>query len=242
MQRPGLTRTPSEDTGAIRRKLKAVARALEKSYGDRAEFRNEPRDPLDQLVKTLLSQNTTAVNTRRAYEAMRRAFPTWRAVLEAPPEALESALRPAGLARTRSARIQALLRQIERDHGDLSLDHLARLTTPEVERELLRFEGVGPKTAKCVALFALDRDVFPIDTHIHRVLARLGVIPPGMSRDAAHEFIEPLVPPGTHLALHLNLVAHGRAVCHPARPACHACVLLPLCDYGQSNLRKDSAS
>lgn len=208
-------------------KVRTVDRLLAKEYGT-----PEPRqgDPLDALIATVLSQNTSDVNSHRAYRAMREAFPTWEAVMEAPCGALEKVLKPGGLARTKSARIQRMLRSIASE-GPLSLDGLQNLSTEEAERVLLEFDGVGPKTARCVLLFALGRDVFPIDTHVLRLLRRLGIIPETMAAQKAHETVPSLIPKGGCHRLHVNLIAHGRRVCHSRNPACDRCVLRPHCVY-----------
>lgn len=221
-----------------RRKLEAVAEELERLYGDREEYRDAEGDPLDDLIETILSQNTTAANTRRAFAALRAAFPTWEAVLAAPREAVEDAIRPAGLAKTRSGRIQRLLASVLRERGALNLDHLRGMPNEEAERELLKYEGVGPKTANCVLLFSMDRDVFPIDVHIQRILLRLGITPPGMSVEQAHAYVLPLVPPRRHLALHLNLIALGRETCRPTRPLCEECVLRDYCLHPPARSRR----
>ena len=173
-------------------------------------------------------------NSGAAYEAMRRAFPTWEGVMNAAPDVLEAALRPGGLARMKSRCIQDVLRALAA-RGELNLDYLAALPPAAAEEELLKFRGVGRKTARCVLLFALHKDVFPIDTHIERVLKRLGVIPESMSAEKAHTFIGPAVPEGRCLALHLNLIAHGRAVCHARNPECGHCILGEQCLYRRAH-------
>lgn len=213
---------------AVTKKLERVASALEGAYG-RPEL--DASDPLDELIATILSQNTTSTNCERAYDAMRKMFPTWDNVMAARRSALERALRPAGLAKIRSARIQRILRTIARERGTPNLDHLRDLPTDAARQDLLQFDGVGPKTADCVLLFALRRDVFPIDTHIHRILTRLGIIPEGMSVEKAHGHVLPSIPKGRHLDLHLNLIRHGRRVCRPSNPACDRCVLRRECRY-----------
>jgi endonuclease-3 len=166
---------------------------------------------------------------------MRAAFPTWTDVLAAPRPRLERALRPAGLARTRSGRIQRILRAIQNEHGRLDLRHLGKLPDEDARVALLSYEGVGPKTAECVLLFALGRSVFPVDTHIHRILTRLEILPVGMTPEKAHRHLLPLIPRGAHLSLHLNLIEHGRKVCRPHHPACPDCVLRRWCLYNRRN-------
>ena len=214
----------------IAKKLRTIDRLLEKEYGAPTRERS---DPLDTLIGTVLSQNTNSANSGRAYRAMRAAFPTWEAVMRAKPATLEKALKPGGLARTKGARIQGMLRAIA-PRGALELDHLAGLPTEEAEAALRAFDGVGLKTARCVLLFALGRDAFPVDTHVLRVFKRLGIVPPAMTADKAHAYLPPLVPEGRCLALHVNTIAHGRRVCHPRRPACGGCVLKRHCPEAQT--------
>lgn len=218
----------SRKQDALAKRLAWVDGRLEKTYGPPPHRRRE--EPLTALVKTILSQNTSGVNSGRAFEALRKAFPEWRDVLEADVGEVEQALRPGGLAKTKACRIQAILEQIAAQ-GTLSLDHLNTLPGGEAERLLLAYRGVGYKTARCVLLFAMGRDVFPIDTHVLRVLKRLGVIDKEMSADKAHECVGPSVPRGRALALHVNLIRHGRRVCRPREPACHACCLRERCAH-----------
>jgi len=212
---------------ALRNKLRSVDRLLEKEYGVPKHRRI---DPLDELILTILSQNTNDRNRDRAYTAMRQAFPTWEAVMNAPRARLEKVLKPGGLAKTKSGRIQKILRSIAQ-RGSLNLNYLRRLPTEEVEKTLESFDGVGPKTARCVLLFSLGREAFPIDTHIFRVLKRLGVIPQGMSAGKAHEYVPQLVPDCRSYVLHLNLIAHGKTVCHARNPACSSCIIRRYCAY-----------
>jgi endonuclease-3 len=214
---------------AVRRRLKMVDRLLEQQYGTR-ERRRKRVDPLDELIRTILSQNTNDRNRDRAYAAMREAFPSWHEVMSAPRARLERVLRPGGLAKTKSARIQKILRSIAK-RGELSLAYLRRLPTEEVQRGLESFDGVGPKTARCVLLFSLGREAFPIDTHILRVLKRFGIIPSGMTAAKAHEYVPEFVPEGRSYSLHLNIIAHGRAVCHARNPACDTCIIRKQCNY-----------
>jgi len=212
-----------------KRKLRSVDRLLEKQYGTRKRRRKRV-DPLDELIRTILSQNTNDRNRDRAYAAMREVYPTWDDVMNAPRARLEKVLKPGGLAKTKSARIQRILRSIAKS-GKLNLNYLRRLPIEEVEKDLESFDGVGPKTVRCVLLFSLGREAFPIDTHIFRVLTRLGVVPSGMTVAKAHDHVPQFVPEGRSYALHLNIIAHGRAVCRARNPACDACVLRRQCDY-----------
>ena len=191
--------------------------------------------PLDELVSTILSQNTNDENRDRAFHALREALPTWTAVRDADPDDVIDAIRSAGLANQKGPRIQAVLRQITEQRGELSLDFLRGMPSEEVRSWLLSFKGVGPKTAAIVMQFALDLPAFPVDTHIHRVTKRLGLCPQGATAEKAHTILAKLFPPQTYYAAHLNIIRHGREVCKARRPACEKCVLNDICDYYEIN-------
>ena len=218
---------------SLERRLADIDELLVREY-DAPEPWNE--DPLDSLIMAILSQNTNNRNSGAAYDAMRAAFPSWEDVMNAPEAALASALRPGGLAKTKAGRIQHILRTLAQ-RGALCLDYLAELDAQEAERELLSFKGVGGKTARCVLLFALHKDVFPIDTHIERILKRLGVVSETASAEQAHALVAPAIPRGRCLALHLNLIAHGRQVCHARNPECLGCALARRCAYREMSAR-----
>ena len=196
-------------------------------------------DAVSELVCTILSQNTNDANRDRAYTALRDKFPTWEQVRDAPVKQIVAAIRPAGLANQKGPRIQNALRRIaERDpQGRLNLDFLADLPVPEAKQWLTSLDGVGPKTAASVVLFSLNRPAFPVDTHVHRVTTRLGLIPPGTSADKAHDLLEALVPPEWYFAFHINLIEHGRAVCKAQRPQCDGCPLRKQCEFGRRETR-----
>lgn len=194
------------------------------------EWRN-PLPPLDELISTILSQNTNDANRDRAFQALRAAFPTWEAVRDARPEAVVAAIRPAGLANQKGPRIQAVLRQISAERGDLDLGFLGDLPVEQGRAWLMRFHGVGPKTAAIVLLFSLGKPDFPVDTHIYRVSGRLGLRPAGLSADQAHPYLAGLFPPETYYPAHLNLIRLGREICQARRPNCPACPLQADCMY-----------
>jgi endonuclease-3 len=207
-----------------------IHRRLMDLYGEQPE--RPHLEPVAELVSTILSQNTNDRNRDRAYDQLRERLPTWEAVRDAPVEEVADAIRTAGLAQTKAPRIQAALRQITAERSEISLDFLADMPLDEARAWLMALKGVGPKTVAIVLLFAFGRPAFPVDTHIHRVTRRLGLIPEKASREKAHVLLEALLPPKTYYLLHLNLIRHGRETCHPRRPACSRCVLLDLCPYG----------
>src|SRR5512143_2070187 len=237
-------------TRSLKARVRAVNRLLLEAYGlparpawagtvgliDPAEARStwEPIDPLDELINTILSQNTNDLNRDRAYRALRSTFPTWAAVRDAPTQQVVEAIKPAGLANQKGPRIQKVLERITAERGELNINFLADLPVPEAKAWLTSLDGVGPKTASIVLLFALGKPAFPVDTHIHRVTGRLGLIPPKTSADKAHGLLEELVPPEWYHSFHLNVIEHGRQVCKAQRPLCAKCVLQKYCDYFQN--------
>lgn len=187
--------------------------------------------PVDELISTILSQNTNDVNRDRAFASLRETFPTWDAVRDARPEAVIDAIKIAGLSNQKGPRIQMVLQQITDERGEIDLDFLRQLPPDEVRPWLLRFKGVGPKTAAIVMLFSLDMPAFPVDTHIYRVSGRLGLRPEAFNAEKAHELLGELFPPETYYAAHLNLIRHGRQICLARSPACDHCTLQDLCAY-----------
>ena len=186
-------------------------------------------DAVEELVYTVLSQNTADVNTDRTYAALRERFPTWREVRDAPVAAIEDAIALGGLSATKAPRIKAILEAISERRGQPDLGELDDLDDAAALAHLRRLPGVGPKTAACVLLFALGRPTMPVDTHVHRVAGRLGLIAPRVSAEDAHEILTTLAGPENVYALHIGLVCHGRAICHARRPECVRCPLLGIC-------------
>jgi endonuclease-3 len=208
---------------------------LRQEYG---EHEWHPHDPIATLVSTIISQNTNDVNRDHAFERLRARFPTWESVRDAPLDELVKAIRPAGLGPTKAPRIQQALRRITQARGEIELAFLNEMELEEARSWLLDIPGVGPKTAAIVLLFALGHPAFPVDTHVHRVTRRLGLIPDKTSREQAHELLEDLIPPELYYAFHLNLIQHGRAVCHARTPDCPRCVLQDHCAYYASTFQE----
>src|SRR6476660_5044994 len=188
-------------------------------------------DPLDELIGTILSQNTSDVNSGRAYARLRAIYPSWEEVLDASDDELYEAIKPAGLGRIKAPRIKNTLREVLKRRGELNLDFLGQLPLEESKRWLTSLDGIGPKTAACVLLFALGRPALPVDTHVHRVSRRLGLIGPKVGADQAHALLEATLPPEAIYEFHIDMILHGRQVCHAQRPRCGKCVLRDLCDY-----------
>jgi endonuclease-3 len=213
------------------RRARQVHQRLLDFYGQ-PTWRN-PLPPLDELVSTILSQNTNDTNRDRAFAALRRRFPTWEQVRDAEPEAVVTAIRPAGLANQKGPRIQTVLKEITAERGSLDLTFLKELPLEEARGWLMKFKGVGPKTAAIVLLFSLGRPAFPVDTHIYRVTGRIGLRPEGMSVEEAHPYLEGLFPAEAYYAAHLNLIRLGREVCAARRPECERCPVRRLCSYAK---------
>lgn len=205
-----------------------VARRLHRRFGP--VDRGDPEPPLDLLVRTILSQNTSDRNRDRAYAELRRRFPTWEDILASPERDVAAAIQGAGLHHQRAKRLHAVLGRVRDERGSLDLDFLSRLPDDEAAAWLLSLPGVGKKTAYVVLLLGFGRPFFPVDTHIGRVATRLGLT---NGRGDPHDALAPLVPPGEELPLHLHLIRLGREVCRPRKPRCPGCPLYDLCPYGQ---------
>jgi endonuclease-3 len=216
---------------SLRPRALAVHRRLLAAYGE-PRWRN-PLPPTDELVSTILSQNTNDTNRDRAFTALRESFPTWEAVRDAPTRAITRAIRPAGLANQKGPRIKAILQAITKETGSLDLRFLCQMPPERAMAWLMRFKGIGRKTASIVLLFSLGMPAFPVDTHIYRVSGRLGLRPERASLDCTHDLLARAFPPETYYAAHLNLIRHGREVCRARKPACTACALRRMCPYGR---------
>ncbi|MGO9973042.1 MAG: endonuclease III domain-containing protein [Solirubrobacteraceae bacterium] len=225
-------RVPSAQRAAwrapTRRRVVKIRDALRAMYGiPRAQPHGHP---IAELILTVLSQSTNDRNRDVAYLSLRERFPDWEAVRDANIEEIEEAIRPGGISKVKSVRIKAILQTITEtsEHG-LSLDWLASLGVPDAQAYLCSLPGVGRKTAACVLLFALGMRDVPVDTHVSRVGTRLGLLRPGAPFEELHDAMLALTPPGEELELHLNLLRHGRRICHARRPECGACPLASLC-------------
>ncbi|HWS52546.1 MAG TPA: hypothetical protein VN228_00355 [Pyrinomonadaceae bacterium] len=212
--------------------LRYIIQNLERAYGV-PENKWTDWDVLDMLVATILSQATSDANSDRTFDALKRRFPTWDSVLRARPHTLADTIRLGGLADQKAAVIRDLLRQIKERHGSFDLSFLRAMPTEEAARYLSSFRGVGPKTAACTLLFACGKEIFPLDTHIFRILRRVGLVPERCSDARAHELMTRAVPAGKFYPFHVNLIRHGRQLCRPRDPLCHRCPIVEYCDYGR---------
>ena len=210
-------------------KAQTVYRLLLDFYG-LPEWRN-PLPAMDELISTILSQNTNDVNRDVAFNRLKERFPTWEGVRDAPREAVQDAIRPAGLANQKGPRMQAILRQITEERGSLDLNFLKQEAREDAHAWLSRFNGVGPKTAAIVLQFSLGIPALPVDTHVYRVTGRLGLRPQKMSVEKAHVWLEQVFTPEQYGPGHLNIIRLGREICHARKPECERCPLQAFCDY-----------
>jgi len=205
---------------------------LEVEYGPLVYQRR--LDPISELVFTILSQHTSDLNAERASVSLKEWFGSWEVVASAPVEEVEAAVRSAGLAKQKAPRIVGALRHIQSERNHLNLDFLKELPLADAKAWLRELPGVGPKTAAVVLLFSLGMPAMPVDTHVHRVAKRLGIIGKKITPDQAHDILEPLVKPSKVYAFHVSLITHGRRVCHARRPACANCILRERCPSRQN--------
>jgi endonuclease III len=188
-------------------------------------------DPIDLLVQTMLSQNTTDTNSFRAFRNLKTAYAQYEDLLAASEEDIAELIKVGGLGEMKAGRIKEALNRIKRDAGAIDLSILADLSVAEAKEHLLALPGVGPKTAAVVLLFAFGFPIMPVDTHVYRVSKRLGLVPEETSIKETQCILEETVPPDKYLSLHLNLIRHGRRICRARNPLHDACALRPLCDY-----------
>jgi endonuclease-3 len=215
-------------------RINEIIRLLSKEYGS-ITWRSRT-DPLSELIMTILSQNTSDHNSRRAFDSLLKRFGSWEAVAGGSVEDIAEAIKLGGLAQVKSPRIKKILEQIQAQRGSLDLRFLKRMPVSEAKEWLQSLPGVGPKTAACVLLFSLKKPVLPVDTHIHRVAKRLGLIDSRVSAEKAHDILGGMVPARDVYRFHILMIEHGRRVCKSQRPRCRECVLLKGCPTGQSLL------
>jgi endonuclease-3 len=207
--------------------IEKIIKLLEQEYGS-PEWRQR-EEPVAVLVGTILSQNTSDVNSVRAFNSLMSTFGSWEAIASAPVEHIAQAIRLGGLSRVKAVRIRQILEQIKREQSCISLDFLEAMNISEAKDYLMHLPGVGPKTASCVLLFALGKPCLPVDTHVFRVAKRLGLIASGVSVEQAHGLLQEQIPPSRVYQFHLQIIRHGRRICHARRPRCNECILESVC-------------
>jgi endonuclease III len=223
-----------DETESSEKPVRYIIQNLERTYG--VPENKRASDPLDMLIQIILSQATSDTNSDRTFAALKKRFPTWDALLRARTSTVAETIRAGGLANQKAAVIKDLLRQIKDEHGTLDLSFLQDLSNEEAVRYLSQFRGIGPKTIACTLLFACLKEVFPLDTHIFRILRRVGLIPQKCTDARAHEIMNSIVPPGKFYSFHVNLIRHGRTLCRPRDPLCERCPIVEYCDYGQARI------
>lgn len=229
-QRKAFAETDAEERMG-EKPLRYIVQNLERAYG--VPENTSSTDPLDMLINIILSQATSDVNSDRAFAELKKRFPTWDKALAAREATIAATIRRGGLANQKAATIKSLLRQLKAEHGALDLSFLHELSTAEAVKYLAQFRGIGPKTIACTLLFACRKEIFPLDTHIFRILRRVGLIPQKCTDTQAHGIMDKIVPHGKFYSFHVNLIRHGRTLCRPQKPLCHRCPIVEYCDYGQ---------
>ena len=218
---------PWQGREGLKAKVRKITLLLEKQYG--VPRREGPREALDILIETILSQNTNDRNRDKAFQRLKTRFPHWENVLETKTESIVSAIQPGGLAEQKARRIHEILRWIKEREGRMSLSFLKKMDSMEIKKTIGSLKGIGPKTLHCLLLFGLRREAFPVDTHILRIGKRLGFIPEGLDAEKAHLWMVPFIPRGKSLSLHLNLIRFGREICRARNPQCGVCFLTNVC-------------
>ena len=207
--------------------IEEVIALLEREYGPRRW--QADRDPIDVLIETILSQNTSDANSGRAFASLKASFDSWEVVASAPAEHIAQAIKSGGLSQIKAVRIKQVLEQIEKEQGRISLDSLKSMHMAEAEDYLMRLPGVGHKTASCVLLFSLGKPSLPVDTHVFRVAKRLGLIDSKVSTEKAHSLLQEQIPHSKVYQFHIHMIEHGRQICHARQPRCDRCILRSIC-------------
>ena len=212
------------------KRLEKIINRLEDSFGEkRLPVKRKP-DLMDVLIATKLSQNTTDKTSYMAFTNLKKDFKDWEDVMNSPLSKIRKSIKVCGLANTKSANIKEMLNLMYKKSGNLSLNYLKRYTNKEVYDELLQYKGLGYKTISCVLAFGMGRSVFPVDTHIHRILNRVGVIETNTANET-FEVSERIVPGEDKISFHTNLIRFGRNVCKAVNPKCYDCVISDLCGF-----------
>ena len=225
---------PSPDIAALSTKAIEVTRRLTEKYGVSAW---SSKDPMSMLVDIILSHRTRDEQTAAAYDNLLRRFGSWEAVRDAPTSEVQETIANVNWPEVKAPRLQALMRRITEERGELKLDFLRDLPVEESAAWLNRLEGVGPKTTACVLLFSCQQPLLPVDVHVHRVSIRLGLIGKKVTADAAHDLLQALLPQNARSIydFHKALLRHGQRICVFERPRCNKCPITDLCDYYKKN-------
>jgi endonuclease-3 len=213
----------------LKEKAAKVTAALEKTLG--RPQRDSVLDPLSNLILTVLSQNTNDKNRDQAYTRLKQRFPSWDQVMRANVREIEDAIRPGGLAKQKSERIQNILKWILHEYGQLDLDFLCNENSDATIDKFCQLKGIGIKTITVVLMFSCGVDVFPVDTHVHRICRRLGFVPDKATAEKTFWVMKSLVPKGKSFSLHMNFLKLGRTICLARKPRCEECPIATHCDF-----------
>jgi endonuclease-3 len=212
-------------------KLLEIIKRLETAYGNKQWKRW--RKPVDELIRTILSQNTNDKNSLQAFAQLKAKYGSWEQLLDAELDEIAETIRVGGLANSKAQRIKQALTKIKDERGKLSLEFLGDYSVEKAANYLESLDGVGPKTAACVLIFSFNFPIIPVDTHVHRLSNRLGLVTT-TSREKTHDELNQIVPQEKMYSFHLNLIEHGRKICKASTPLCSECFLTELCDYYQT--------
>ena len=220
----------------IKEKIKKINILLVKHFGIPKRSKKLP-NPVDTLIATILSQNTNDKNSYKAYQNLKKKYKSWSDLVEVPRSEIEKVIKVAGLGKQKSAAIKSFLSTLQKKNGKIDLLHIKKMSDEDILAELTSIKGIGVKTASCVLLFSLDRNVCPVDTHVHRTLNRIGIVKT-KTPDKTFEQINNHLPDGIAHQFHTNLINLGREICKPANPLCSFCPLIKECKFKYKNLAK----
>jgi endonuclease-3 len=227
----------------IKKKISLVNKLLVKKYGIPPRLKVPP-EPVDLLIATILSQNTNDKNSYKAYQNLKRKYNNWNLVEKLPRQKIENLIKTAGLGKQKSRAIKEFLTLVKKEKGGIALDYLKKMNSADIITELTKYNGIGVKTASCVLLFSLRRNICPVDTHVHRITNRIDIAVTNMP-DKTYILLNENMPDDIAHSFHTNLIRLGREICKPAKPNCSICPLLKVCSYknkmfsGNSNYKEN---
>ena len=222
----------------MKEKINKTNRLLVRNFGIPYRAKKLP-NVIDALIATILSQNTNDKNSYQAYRNLKKKYKSWEELSDASRKEIESVIRVAGLGKQKSASIKSFLSTLREKNGKLNLQYIKKMSDDEILNELTTIKGIGVKTASCVLLFSLDRNICPVDTHVHRTLNRIGLVKT-KTPDKTFEQIKDHLSDGIAHQFHTNLIMLGREICKPAKPSCSVCPLLKVCEFESKNLERTS--
>lgn len=217
------------------KRLEKIIDRLEDSFGEKRKLSKSKPDLMDVLIATKLSQNTTDKTSYIAFTNLKKDFKNWEEVMNSPLDKIKKSIKVCGLANTKSANIKDMLNLMYNKSGNLSLNYLSKLTNAEVYDELLQYKGLGKKTISCLLAFGMGREVFPVDTHIHRILNRVGAVETN-TPDETFDVSKRIIPDRYKISFHTNLIRFGRNVCKAINPKCYECMINDLCSFKEKTL------